>query len=173
MVRQDILEGLRRATLTGSTLQQAMMSFFNAGYTKEDIEEAARTLVSQQVNPQYSIPARPQPVAPQTTNYSQTQTPLNKPAPVQSPPVAPQPVYSQPAVQQQTYSKPIQQTYSTPAPVQQTRQIISNYEPNQEKKNTWIVIVLLIVLVLLIGALVATFLFKDQITTFFTNLFNK
>lgn len=49
MVREDILEGLKIAVLKGESLQQAMQSFFNAGYKKEEIEEAARQLQSQSV----------------------------------------------------------------------------------------------------------------------------
>ena len=42
MVNQAIFEGLKRAVKKGETLRQAMMSFYNAGYPKEEIEEAAR-----------------------------------------------------------------------------------------------------------------------------------
>ena len=45
MINYDIIEGLRIALAKGYTLEQAMMSFYNAGYPKEDIEEAARILL--------------------------------------------------------------------------------------------------------------------------------
>lgn len=38
----DILGGLKAAIERGEPLKDAMMSFYNAGYAKEDIEEAAR-----------------------------------------------------------------------------------------------------------------------------------
>jgi len=44
MVRNDILSGIKSSVLKGETLQQAMMSFYNAGYQKQDIEDAARAL---------------------------------------------------------------------------------------------------------------------------------
>ena len=44
MVRNDILSGIKASVLKGETLQQAMMSFYNAGYQKQDIEDAARAL---------------------------------------------------------------------------------------------------------------------------------
>ena len=45
---EEILEGLKLATARGESLQQAMQSFYNAGYKKEDIENAARVLQEQQ-----------------------------------------------------------------------------------------------------------------------------
>ncbi|MBU1129579.1 MAG: hypothetical protein KJ949_03045 [Nanoarchaeota archaeon] len=47
MVRFDILGGLKAAVQKGSSLKQAMITFYNAGYLKEEIEEAAKILVSQ------------------------------------------------------------------------------------------------------------------------------
>ncbi|MEK6925886.1 MAG: hypothetical protein AABW50_01265 [Nanoarchaeota archaeon] len=46
MARNDILGGLKVALSKGHSLQEAMQSFYNAGYKKEDIEEAARLLQS-------------------------------------------------------------------------------------------------------------------------------
>tara|TARA_Y100000296_G_C5168478_1_gene256004 strand:- start:1377 stop:1769 length:393 start_codon:yes stop_codon:yes gene_type:complete len=44
MVNMDILEGLKFAISRGETLQQAMQSFYNAGYDRRDIEESAKAL---------------------------------------------------------------------------------------------------------------------------------
>ena len=44
MVKEEILEGLKVALSKGESLQKAMMSFFNAGYSKEEVEEAASLL---------------------------------------------------------------------------------------------------------------------------------
>lgn len=44
MVSIDLLEGLKVAISKGETLQQAMQSFYNAGYDKRDIEESAKAL---------------------------------------------------------------------------------------------------------------------------------
>ena len=44
MIRQEILQGLRTAMSKKESLQSAMQSFYNAGYKREDIEEAARQL---------------------------------------------------------------------------------------------------------------------------------
>ena len=52
-MNEEILGGIKSAVKRGETLQQAMMSFFNAGYKREDIKEAARAF--QQGN----IPLKP------------------------------------------------------------------------------------------------------------------
>jgi len=47
-IKEEILGGLKLALSKGESLKQAMMSFYNAGYKKQDIEEAARTLHMQE-----------------------------------------------------------------------------------------------------------------------------
>ncbi len=42
----DIIGGLKNAIEKGDTLEQAKQSFFNAGYSHDDVEEAARSLHS-------------------------------------------------------------------------------------------------------------------------------
>ncbi|MEX0920924.1 MAG: hypothetical protein WDZ62_01545 [Candidatus Pacearchaeota archaeon] len=48
MPKEEIIDGLKYAVSKGDTLEKAMMSFFNAGYSKDEIEEAARFLNSPQ-----------------------------------------------------------------------------------------------------------------------------
>lgn len=42
LTNQEILGGIKSALSRGETLKQAMMSFYKAGYKKEEIEDAAR-----------------------------------------------------------------------------------------------------------------------------------
>ena len=42
MPNQEILGGLKHALNRGEPLEKAMLSFYNAGYKREEIEEAAR-----------------------------------------------------------------------------------------------------------------------------------
>ena len=44
MVNQEILGGLRAAVEKGESLQKAMMTFYNSGYPKKEVEQAARAL---------------------------------------------------------------------------------------------------------------------------------
>ena len=46
MPNQEILGGLRHSLNRGESLEKAMLSFYNAGYKKEEIEEAARFVQS-------------------------------------------------------------------------------------------------------------------------------
>lgn len=47
MVRKDLVEGIKRAKEEENSLKDAMMSFYLAGYKKEDIEEAAKIAVKE------------------------------------------------------------------------------------------------------------------------------
>ena len=60
MVRDDLIGGLKIALSRGESLQRAMQSFFNAGYKKEEIEEAARTLKQEGFNPLIVQPQKAQ-----------------------------------------------------------------------------------------------------------------
>jgi hypothetical protein len=42
MVNEDILGGIETAVAEGESFEAAMMSFYNSGYSKEDIEWAAK-----------------------------------------------------------------------------------------------------------------------------------
>lgn len=44
MVSIEIVEGIKQAVKRGDSLKQAMMSFFNAGYDREEIQDAARVV---------------------------------------------------------------------------------------------------------------------------------
>lgn len=60
MVNEDILQGLKSALARGESLKQAMISFYNSGYTKDEIEEAARALKVGQAEQPPPQPAQPQ-----------------------------------------------------------------------------------------------------------------
>ena len=130
---EEILEGLRSATARGEPLLQAMMTFYNAGYGKSEIEEAAQILQQQNAGIPIATP--------------QTQV-------------------VQPVVQQPTQSTPPIQP-NQPA---LTPQIVSAYTPKKKGKNT-LTIVLISFLVFLFGALITVFIFREQITAAFNNIF--
>lgn len=50
MAREELVQGIRQALTKGESLRDAMMSFLNAGYLKEDIEDAARIVQSDGTN---------------------------------------------------------------------------------------------------------------------------
>ncbi|MEK6824125.1 MAG: hypothetical protein AABY06_03760 [Nanoarchaeota archaeon] len=68
MVNEEILGGLRHALNRGESLEKAMISFYNAGYRKDEIEETARFIqqegipisVAQETNFSTNLPKRGQ-----------------------------------------------------------------------------------------------------------------
>lgn len=62
MVNKEILGGLKSALERGQSLKQAMMSLYNAGYRKEEIEEAARALQLEQQQEQIQMPVQKPPL---------------------------------------------------------------------------------------------------------------
>ena len=138
MVKINILEGLKTALSKGESLKHAMMSFYNAGYKKQEIEEAAGALQMEQQS--------------QLTYPSPAKQLVQQPQPIRQPsiPQKPQP------------SQPLQ-----PQPKPQLKQNVSNYEPKPKSKRNLSIIVLIILMVVLLGILVVLFLFKEQILGFF------
>ncbi len=179
MVREDILGGLRTALSRGQTLRQAMMSFYNAGYIKEEIEEAAKALLAEKNQPAQTQFA-PGPSAPifQRSDFTKT-----------SPDEKPREVLSQAAKQTQPTQQTTQKVsaYGTPAqpakqsvqiqpvqqPTQQTTQKISAYPPQVQQvqsskpKGKTIIFILIALLIILVIGLIAVFFFKDEILAFF------
>lgn len=144
MVNEEILYSLRAAVAKGEPLKKAMMSFYNAGYPKKDIEEAARALQT----PQFQV-------IPQTKPQHTQLKPVSQPAqqPPQTQPVNPssiQPFYQQP-------------------PVIQTQKI-SNYAEKPKPMGMIITFILIFFLLVLVGILVAVFLFKNEISNFFNSV---
>ncbi len=139
MVNTEILEGLKAGLERGQSLKRAMISFFNAGYSKQEIEEAARALSQTPIKE--AIPSQPEI---KSQKQKQVQPQLSVPK---------QPVPSQ---------KPI-----TPVSTQNVSSYgVSGYETKQ-KSDKLIVIILVSVLVFLFGILATVFFFKDEIMSLF------
>ena len=153
MVREEILEGLRAAVAKGEPLRKAMMSFYNAGYSKKDIEEAARALQTPQF--QQTQPIRQPAAIPPTS-------PVQQPQPLQ--PAYVQPLQPQPPVPVQ----PIQSLYlQSPSG---TIQKVSGYGEKPRPFSAIITFILIFFLLFLIGILIAVFLFKNELAEFFNNV---
>ncbi len=199
MVKEDIIGGLVLAIQKGENLEQAMASFFNAGYKREEIQEAARILQS---SPDTPIPAQ-KPIFKKLSslnlfNKQTQQIPTNKPlipvskttknlkpSPQQPTRATPQSVSlsqhlegvedpsklppAQESIQQPTTPQPIPPV-QTPQPFKGTS-LESRYESPKKSPRSIIIIVLSILLVLLILFLGGVFLFKDALIELFNNLF--
>ncbi len=117
MVKEEIVEGLKYAVAKGEDLPKAMMSFYNAGYSKEDIEEAARALQAPQL-PQIQQPEQP----------------------------------------------------SQRAKVPVVSQRVSAYGEKPKSGGKALIIILVFFLIILLGILVAVFLFRDELAALLSNI---
>jgi len=176
MVREDILGGLRTALARGQTLRQAMMSFYNAGYIKEEIEEAAKALQAEINQP---VQFQSQTSVEQADIFQRTDSQENQPV---QPQPAQQPTQLQTIQKVSAYGQPVQPLQQTiqPQPFQQpqTIQKVSAYGPPQQvqqpqlaakPRGKAIIFILLALLILLIGGLIAVFFFKDELLAFFNS----
>ena len=174
MVRQDILKGLETALLRGSSLKEAMMSFYNSGYNKEEIEEAARYILEMQKR-----------IALQKQQASQGKTLQTSKTPSSLSPEKKSGAETQQILQQikqipqKTYLPPQQTLPPVPSstsmsPSSETKiQKVSSYEEKQEKKGIGkgVIILLSVILAVLVGALIATIIYRTEVTEFLVNLF--
>lgn len=214
MVNKEIYGGLVSALSRGNSWYDAMMSLYNAGYLKNEIEEAAgflKSQISQRNTGKSEIISNPLPktiksqeslkpafnqkptvnlkpisnIVPDSKNVSDEKiiSPIKIRQTVSSYPaysekeiplrneIRPKEIkqnissYNVSLVENTLQKKPIpsssptmqKQSYNTP-------QISSNYSaPSSKKKPTSMVFILFILLILLFGALISIFIFKDKI----------
>jgi len=143
MVKEEIIEGLRTAIAKGEPLEKAMMSFYNAGYKKEEIEAAAAAMVQ--------MPSFVQPTSQPQPTYQPQQFQQKKIIPQQTP------TRGQP--------KPL-----IPPPPAST-QDVSDYGKKPSEKGLVITVLLVALLLLLLGGLIGLILFKQELSDFFNSLF--
>ncbi len=144
MVNQEIFNGLKTALAKGYSLKHAMMSFYNAGYKKEEIEGAARAIQIERLGQQTSPGAQARVV--RSTKPTQAKT------------TAPKTIFSK-------------TTKPDPNLKKEVKQVVSNYEQEQGKKSNTSFIILIVVLVILLAGLAGVFFFKTELVEFFNNLF--
>ena len=125
MVKEEILEGLKYALAKGEPLPQAMMSFYNAGYLKKDIEEAARVLQAPQLQP--------------TQQFTQ-----------------PDQQQAQPGQLPQTAVRVVQR--------------VSEYKERPKTAGKALILMLVFFLILLLGVLIAVFLFREELSELLGNI---
>ncbi|GAI42681.1 unnamed protein product [marine sediment metagenome] len=184
MVNEEIFGGLKLALSKGESLKQAMMSFYNAGYKKEEIEEAARVLQRQQfqqIQPIQPTPQQPpqqiQPIKPVQQikpkkkliqKVSRYETPIQ--AQIQSSQKIRKGIDT--AIKQLkkievTGSKTIKQK-----PVKAiSTQKVSTYGEKPKPSGKLITLLLVFFLLLLLGILAAVFFFREELIEILNNLF--
>jgi len=186
-MNEEIVGGLKSAIDRGESLKKAMMTFYNAGYKKEQIEEAAQFLSQnptaspvQILQPSVSAEKPKQKMfgkifqqkTPEPKSTLPLQVPANK---ITSSPI-PQAVIPDISKAPKSVSQPAQiiSNYGEQqiSPVQTaTVQKVSNYG-NEDIKDRVAIIILVVVLIFLVGILASVFLFKQEITNFLSGLFS-
>ena len=161
-MRSDILNGLRMALLGGQSLQEAMQSLYNAGYKKEEIEEAAQYVYTSEQPSEFNQSSQPI-----------QSTPISSPSPIPTNPIPSEMPIPQ---QQLPIQQPIKQIpQQTIQPVQQPSPVIiqkvSNYGEEPKKKRSFMIIFLIAILVLLFISIISLFIFKDSMIDFLSKLF--
>lgn len=152
MVNEDILRGLEGGMARGETLEQAMYSFYNAGYKKEEIEEAARALSTHLSQQESLIPTKP--------------VSISKPAGKKPTPKKPSFIsFTKRPTLQPVQQKPEQK----PAP--KVVQSVSSYETKYKSPRKILIIILSVFLVILLGILISIFLFRNSLLSFFDKFF--
>jgi len=185
MADKELVEGLRTALSKGESLEQAMYTFFNAGYEKSKVEEAARALVYQgqaEPMPQRQPEEMPQrPVSPQPRLKPKPQ-PIVKPSPMPllpqkvEPQLRPAPVIPKPMPSPEpSPEKPLPEPYVPKKPSEEIikeplKQIVSGYEKQKAPKKKLAVILLIVFLIVLLSGLASVFIFRAELIEIFNNL---
>jgi len=160
MVSEEIVEGLRFSMNKGDSLMKAMMSFYNAGYSKLEVEEAARMLNQPSLQ---NVGFQPQTQPQQTVQAQPIQTQPAPGTPTQYVSQYGSPIGTQPPTVQVPSQLPFAQT-----PIPGSPQMVSNYGVKRKHPlSTGVMIFLAMVLFLLLSALVSLIVFKDVIAGFF------
>lgn len=148
MVNEDIFEGLKVGVSRGEPLSRAVQSFYNAGYPKNEVDEAAHFLQS----------------------YGGTNPNIPQQQPMQQKQQMPQP----PKTQQVPSQPPIQNQQPSQQPVQKPKtqnvQNVSNYELKKPYNNA-LIAGIIIALVILLGTLVSLVMFREQLVQMLNSLF--
>ena len=165
MVNEEILGALNSALARGESLKKAMMTLFNAGYKKEEISEAARSVQK------FAPSTKPQTPTTEDSKKSKIKKPkkINPGVDIQN--LAPS---GKLAPKTDQASQPAEQQVpgQTPQQGSQAPQRVSGYGKPPKPAGKIIIIILGFLLLLLVGILVTIFLFKEELIGFFNNMFN-
>jgi putative cell wall-binding protein len=166
LTNQEILGGIQAAVAKGESLKDAMMTFYQAGYEKEEIEDAARSYMNQMSASQIPTTANARTI---TTNNMSVAKPVVQQKATSQQPIVQQKIPIQAGVQKMN-TIPIPNVTS---PTRITKQNISAYETTKKKapEGNTLTIFLVIILLLLIGILATVFLLKDELQKFLGGLF--
>ena len=153
MVREDIIRGLENAMSRGESLEHAMYSFYNAGYSKEVVEEAARALSIHLSQQESLIPQEVK--APKLVEKVQEKPKVSLISAIKKTAL-------------QSMAKPeVRIEQPKPRVVQE----VSKYEVQRKNPRKTLIIILSALLVILLFVLISIFAFREPLLNLFNNLF--
>ncbi len=176
MIREDILGGLKSGLSRGESLKQAMMTLYNAGYKKEEIEAATRILQVQEYqtgqiyNPlkfkrKISKIKKVQPkarVIQRVSDYNQKPQGQIQRLNIQS---------KKSIRQIKQITKKFQQQTKRPKLIKPVQKISGYGNKAKKPKGKIIIFILIFILLILLGILASIFLFKNEFMEFLNNIF--
>lgn len=191
MAKEEILEGLKSALARGEPINKAMLSFYYAGYKKEEIQEAANEInkssiqgdskISKQealrramyylFNAGYGKPEIEKAAKQLMSNSFKPETAVqelvqNIESQKEGRKTRPPRQTSQQQVTQSNQARAIQQK---PVQPQKVRGGVSEYG-RKKSGGKLLIIILVVLLLLLLGILAGIFFFREDIVNFFNNL---
>ncbi|HTZ41896.1 MAG TPA: hypothetical protein VMC07_01665 [Candidatus Omnitrophota bacterium] len=177
-VNKDIVAGIKSALSRGYSIDEAMLSFLNAGYKREEVEEAAHSLqglvlsqASPELKPEIIWPGEKETPSPKPDLSPKKTVPEAKPqAPVVKSTVAEAPL---PNVKPISRPEVKERIVPIAVPVQTSASInrVSAYNSYSKRIKT-ITTILVALLILLLGILGLMYAFRSQIISFFNSLFS-
>ncbi len=168
LTNQEILGGLKSALERGQTLKQAMMSFYQAGYRKEEIEDAARAYLylqrgASEAEVLNESKLRPKVAEKNLPNATEKVS-------------ASKPEKTEKIIPKFTETKVLAGAPETKkGESKKVVQKISGYDDNANKplsaRSKALTVTLIITLAVLLGILALVFLFKAELVNFINGLF--
>ena len=160
MNNQEIITSLKNAVEHGDSLQTAMQSLVNSGYNPKEVQEASQLIggITSQLesNEQLTTPN-------QKPSFFSKLNPFKKKQTTQTMPQKTQPAQQNPIIQTLPQTlPPIQQTQ----PTQNYKQLTKQSKP--PKQNYTKEIILLSILIFLVGILITTIIFREEILNLFS-----
>ena len=186
LFNKEILGGLKLATSKGESLKDAMMTFYQAGYDKEEIENAAREFLNERNNPEESATIPQSKVDAKVENkksfFSKKENSVSNKVEEKKDKEKDE---KKGKVEENSLHNPSQDLKkNSPSPLPtstntippKNKQKVSSYEsikkPKIPKSNT-LTFVLVFVLLILLGVLAAIFVYKGSFVNFINSLLNK
>jgi len=164
---EDIIGGLKSAASRGEDLKQSMMSFYNAGYSKEEIEDAARKYLMAKTELKKDTPSFKKVDKKLEDKNKEEKEKAKKNINLNL---------------ESINSLKTAETISSGADIKKENkrnifQIfkpkqakVSEYDPLKKKKNETITLILVFLLIFLVAVLGVVFLFKNELINFFNKL---